>query len=275
MTGGALIALLAAAMALASSIPAAAPTPTALPAPTDPPASSTPVQAQTAEPSPTPAPALAAPGLAASHTPTFAPPPSASPSPIVSADAPPPTAVLATRTGPGVSQTFDLPQGLYRVIFHADAGFDLVLPVVEQGDCGSEPLFDSGSGSYDGSATYESSGCRLHFEVDGAGGGWSIAIAPLTDAAPRSLPLSMSGSTPATSDVLDLPKGTYRVAAENRGTSLVVTPLVLDGECLERPILVASAPGSYQTTYDSAGCKVIFQVSLTGGPWTLTVTAAP
>ena len=69
------------------------------------------------------------------------------------------------------------------------------------------------------------------------------------------------------------PTATPLLAAPQAITpTFTVTPLIINGECLERPILVASAPGSYQTVYESAGCRVVFQISAATAPWTLTVT---
>jgi hypothetical protein len=159
------------------------------------------------------------------------------------------------------------------VTFRAEDGFELVLPIVEEGDCGSEPLFYGEPGPFEGSATYRSSDCRLHFEITGAGGGWSLDVDSIPASAAQSPPLTLEGDAPLTSGVIDLPEGRYTVAVESQSEVLLVTPLVLDGECLERPILVLTAPGSYKTTYESAGCRVVFQIGAATGPWTLVVTA--
>jgi hypothetical protein len=185
------------------------------------------------------------------------------------------TVIAETQAGPGVSKSFNLPEGQYRVTFHADMGFELVLPVVESGDCGSEPLFESGAEPFDGDAIYWSTGCRVHFEVVGAVGGWSLNVETLGGENARPVPLEVSGDGPDLSPLVDLPAGNYLVAVGSQGPTIVVTPIVVDGECLERPIIVATAPGSYQSRYTSAGCRVIFQISSANGAWVLSITTAP
>jgi hypothetical protein len=216
----------------------------------------------------------ATPEIPATRTPTFEPPP---PTVLTLAatyaptDLPPATLMAETQTGPGATRTFDLPPGLYRVVFRADAAFDRVTPVVEDGDCGSEPLLDGAPGPLEASAVYRSTGCRVHFEVDGAVGGWSLRVETAASSQSMAVPLSVQGSLPLATGEVDLPAGRYNVAVESQSPALVLTPLIVDGLCLERPILVLTAPGSYQAIYTSTGCRVVFQISAVTGPWRLVI----
>jgi hypothetical protein len=146
-----------------------------------------------------------------------------------------------------------------------------VTPVVEQGACGSFPLFDGSDGPFDGSVTYPSNGCRVHFQVDSAAGGWSLTVDTASSAGTLSAPLTLEGDQPMASGLVNLPEGQYALALSTRSPALLVTPVVAEGECLERPVFLIDAPGDYQATYQSSGCKIIFQIEAATDHWTLTI----
>jgi len=208
-----------------------------------------------------------------SVTPTFLPPEptqltvegSSTPSKI-----PPATVAVATVAGSNLSEPFDLPGGLYRVTLRTDGGFSVMQPIVEDGACSEFPLFGTWSGPFEGSASYRSTGCRVRFEVIGIQVMWSVEVALEVTVTSPIFPITFSGSGPATSDIIDLQEGEYNIHFTTSSPALV-TPIIRDGLCLERPVILATQPGIYDGAYVSTGCKLLFQISDAVTEWILVI----
>ena len=183
---------------------------------------------------------------------------------------PPATAAVATVAGSQLSEPFDLPSGLYRVTLRTDGGFTVMQPIVEDGACSEFPLFGTWSGPFEGSASYRSTGCQVRFEVVGIQDTWSVEVALEVTVTSPIFPITISGGGPATSDIIDLHEGEYNIHFTT-GSPALVTPIIRDGLCLERPVIVATQPGSYDAAYISTGCKLLFQISDAAAEWILVI----
>ncbi len=185
-----------------------------------------------------------------------------------------PPAVVAQQSSQtsGVTDPVDLPPGLYRVFFQTDAAASVVTPVVLEGDCGAYTLFET-EGPFAGSATYRSTGCRVQFAISG-GGSWQLVVETATRAGALSPPAGFSGDGPTATDRVQLPEGEYRLILETESPFSMVTPIVVRGPCLERPVILASAPGRYQAIYRSLGCEIVFEISSVTAYWELIVEPA-
>lgn len=176
-----------------------------------------------------------------------------------------------TGSGPGQTPPVDLPQDVYRVLVRSDQPLGSLAPVVEEGVCGEYPIFANLPGPFEGSATYRSTGCRIHFVVTGTTGDWALAVEPVSQDGPLTAPVTLSGDAPATTGLIDMPQGEYPIVIETESPYTQVIPVVVDGPCLERPIFLLSEPGTFETTYESRGCQIIFQVSSVTASWELAI----
>lgn len=204
-----------------------------------------------------------------SPTPTLTPPPIDDSTPTLQ-----PPAILLSFSGDGPGQTspVELPPGVYRVILKTQAGFDALTPIVVSGECSAYTLFQDEPGPFEGSATYRSIGCRVAFELTGIGGPWTLTVETATQGDLLAPPLTLSGSKPATSDLIDLPAGEYRVVLDTRSQYTMLVVIVVGGDCLERPIILATEPGRYQTGYSSAGCLIVLQIGSVTDFWEISLT---
>ena len=176
-----------------------------------------------------------------------------------------------TGSGPGVTPQVDLSPGIYRVFVRAEDSFDSVRPVVDEGQCGQYPFFTSMPGPFEGSATYRSTGCRVHFEITGTGGDWSITVEPAAQSGLLTVPVTFSGDKPATTDRVDLPEGEYRLYLTTSSQYSMVVPIIAEGLCLERPVFLETTPGQFETTYKSTGCQIVFQISSVTAGWEFSI----
>ena len=87
--------------------------------------------------------------------------------------------------------------------------------------------------------------------------------------------MTVAGDGPATSPVVDLPQGQYPIVLRTESPYSLVIPIVVSGPCLERPIFVQSEPGTFETSYDSRGCQIVFQVSKVTADWEFAVLSGP
>lgn len=195
------------------------------------------------------------------------------PPPTPSEPTPLPPAIVLTASGQGDGATpeVDLPPGVYRVVFQTVAAGGEVTPEVIEGYCTATPLF-SGTTAPEESATYRSTGCRVRFLVNAPGGNWTLTAETATLGGLLAPPASFSGDGPATTELVDLPAGNYRIAFSTSSPYSMVTPIVVGGPCLERPILMLTGPGQFEAVYSSPGCQVVFQVSSVTASWELAVT---
>jgi hypothetical protein len=184
----------------------------------------------------------------------------------------PPGVVLAhSGDGPGATPTVELPEGVYRVFFQTDAPFDALEPVVEEGPCDENPFFDETSGPFEGSATYRSIGCRVHFQVSGIDGSWTLTVETADGSGLLTPPASFSGDGPATTDLIDLPVGDYLLVFTTDSPYSMVVAIVTDGLCREWPVFLLTEPGRFETPYNSTGCRVVFQVGSVTAGWELSI----
>lgn len=197
------------------------------------------------------------------------------PSPTATASEPtplPPAVVLdASGSGQGSTPEVDLPPGVYRVFFDTDVSGARVAPVALEGHCSASQLFP-GTTSPEESATYRSTGCRVRFDVEGISAGWTLRVETVTMGGMLTPPVAFSGDGPTTTGLIDLPEGDYLVAFGTNSPYSMVTPIIVGGPCLERPILILTESGQFEATYQSTGCQVVFQVSSVTAGWELTIT---
>ncbi len=173
-------------------------------------------------------------------------------------------------SGSGSTPEFDLPPGMYRVFFATDSPSSVVTPVVLDGDCSTYPLFIE-SKAVEGSATYRSTGCRVRFDVNEVDGEWTIIVESVTKEGVSTVPVNLSGDGPTTSSLIDLPAGDYHLDLQTDSPYSMVIPIVVDGPCLERPVILAENPGHFEATYRSMGCQIVFQISSVTDTWNLTI----
>ena len=178
------------------------------------------------------------------------------------------------QTAPGLTQVFDLPEGVYRVVYSTDAQSSTVTPIVKEGECSDYAVFDL-IAPFEGSATYRSTGCKIQFEITGGSGAWHLAVERFEQEAAKTPPVTFSGEGPETTDIVNLPAGEYIVSLETNSEYSAVTSIVQEGPCNEWPIIQATGPGTYQTDYTSDDCRVIFQISSVTSDWTLHIELKP
>jgi hypothetical protein len=238
---------------IASPTPTATPTQATIPAvPTDSPPEATPSAPESG-----------------SLTPTATPSPTTTPA-LEATPLPPAVVLTASGQGDGVTPEVDLPPGVYRVVFQTVAAGGTITPEVIEGVCSATPLF-SGTTAPEEGTTYRSTGCRVRFGVAGAGGEWTLTVETATRGGLLTPPAAFSGDGPMTTGLIDLPAGNYRIAFSTDSPYSMVTPIVVSGPCLERPILMLTGPGQFEATYSSGGCQVVFQVSSVTAHWELNV----
>jgi hypothetical protein len=175
--------------------------------------------------------------------------------------------------GPGVTSSIDLPPGVYRFLFQTESSFGTIHPVVEEGTCADFPLFINEPAPFEGSATYRSLGCRVHFEVSDATGDWAITVEAITESELLKVPATFSGDKPTTIGPVDVPQGEYVFAMKTNSPYSMVTPIIVDGLCMERSVFVLAEPGEFETNYYSAGCQIIFQVSNVTENWEFMISS--
>lgn len=173
--------------------------------------------------------------------------------------------------GPAVTAPVDLPPGLYRFTFQTDGSFDTVGPVVEEGQCGDYPFFIDEPAPFEGSATYRSLDCRVHFEVTNPTGQWAIAVEAVTTDQAVTVPTTFSGDRPTTTGPVYLPRGRYLLAISTDSPYSMITPIIIDGLCMERSVLVLTEPGHLETPYYSDGCQIVFQIGNVTDHWEFSV----
>jgi hypothetical protein len=183
---------------------------------------------------------------------------------------PPDVVIEEAQPAAGSTDPFDLPVGVYRVFFMSDAAA-AVTPVVLEGECSTYTLIES-DGPFEGSATYRSTGCRVQFEVISEAD-WTLSVETATRAGIVTLPATFSGTGPTTTDLVDLPEGEHVLTFHVSSPFSLVTPIVVTGDCLERPIFALSEAGDYTETYLSYGCEVIFEINASAD-WELTIEPA-
>jgi hypothetical protein len=183
---------------------------------------------------------------------------------------PPDVLIEEAQPAAGSTNPFDLPVGVYRVFFMSDAAA-AVTPVVLEGECSTYALIES-DGPFEGSATYRSTGCRVQFEVVSEAD-WRLSVETATRAGILTLPASFSGAGPTTTDLVDLPEGEHVLTFHVSSPFSLVTPIVVAGDCLERPIFALSEAGDYTETYLSYGCEIIFEINASAD-WELTIEPA-
>jgi hypothetical protein len=276
----AIVALAVVAIRLGATRGTTATAPTMPPTPTQSPGEATPAAAESPSPSMLspipPRPGATAAGDAAPlpEQPTALPTglPTATPTPTLTMTPLPPGVVLAhSGDGPGATPTVELPEGVYRVFFQTDAPFDALEPVVEEGPCDENPFFDETSGPFEGSATYRSIGCRVHFQVSGIDGSWTLTVETADGSGLLTPPASFSGDGPATTDLIDLPVGDYLLVFTTDSPYSMVVAIVTDGLCREWPVFLLTEPGRFETPYNSTGCRVVFQVGSVTAGWELSI----
>jgi hypothetical protein len=182
-----------------------------------------------------------------------------------------------THTGVGSGRTplAELPPDVYRVFLTSEGAIDVFKPIVEEGSCSQHLLFAGLTGPFQGSATYRSTGCLVRFELGGDSGSWTVVVEPASEGGVLSVPVTLNGDSPRTSGLVDLPEGDYRLEFVTESPYSLVIPIVVNGPCLERPIFVLSGPGTFETTYESRGCEIVFQVSKVTAEWKLAVLSGP
>lgn len=199
------------------------------------------------------------------------------PTPITAEPLPPKTGVIIIedqQAAPGLTQVFNLPEGLYRIVYATDAQSSTVTPIVKEGECSDYAVFDL-IAPFDGSATYRSMGCKIQFEITGRIGTWHLAVERFPQKAMKTPPVSFSGEGPGTTDIVSLPAGEYVISLDTNSEYSAVTSIVQQGPCREWPIIQATGPGTYQTEYTSDDCQIIFEIGSVTSEWTLHIELKP
>jgi hypothetical protein len=184
---------------------------------------------------------------------------------------PPETILQDEGSGAGSTPVFDLPPGMYRIFFATGSPNSIVIPVVLEGDCSTYPLFVE-SNPVEGSTIYRSTGCQVRFDVKEVEGDWTIRVDTVTKDGLSTVPVDLSGDGPSTSNLIDLPAGDYHLDLESDSPYSMVIPMVVDGPCLEQPVILAENPGHFEATYRSMGCQIVFQISSVTDTWNLAIT---
>jgi hypothetical protein len=156
------------------------------------------------------------------------------------------------------------------VFFMSDAAAT-VTPVVLEGECSTYTLLETDA-AFEGSATYRSTGCRVQFEVASAAD-WTLSVETATRAGIVTLPATFSGTGSTTTDLVDLPEGELVLTFHVSSPYSLVTPIIVTGDCLERPIFALSEAGDFEAAYLSYGCEIIFEINASAD-WELTIELA-